>query len=147
MELGFKGERVLITGGTGFFGRWLLATIARAHRQFGIRATALTRNPQAFRAAYPALADHAAISLAHGDVRYFEFPKGRFSHVVHAATDTSVAADSDSATLIDTVVSGTARVPICVASEPCAASVRPKQMRVSPVNWPSISAFFWSSRP
>lgn len=105
-----RGANLFITGGTGFFGRWLLATIARAHRQFGIRATALTRNPQAFRAAYPALADHAAISLAHGDVRYFEFPKGRFSHVVHAATDTSVAADSDSATLIDTIVSGTARV-------------------------------------
>ena len=45
-----------------------------------------------------------------GDVRYFEFPKGGYTHVVHAATDTSASADRDAAMLIDTIVGGTARV-------------------------------------
>ena len=43
-------------------------------------------------------------------------------------------------------VAGTARVSMCVASEPCSGSVRPKVMRYFPVIEPSIIAF-WSSVP
>ena len=38
-------------------------------------------------------------------------------------------------------VAGTALVSICVASEPCSGSVRPKVMRYFPVIEPSIIAF------
>lgn len=105
-----RGARLFVTGGTGFFGRWLLAVLARAHEAYDISATVLTRDPDAFRNACPDLADHPAIALVRGDVRWFEFPKGRFTHVVHAATDTSAAADADAANLIDSIVGGTARV-------------------------------------
>src|ERR1700736_312145 len=40
-------------------------------------------------------------------------------------------------------VAGAARVSICVASEPCSGSVRPKVMRYFPVIEPSIIAFWF----
>ena len=105
-----RGAHLFITGGTGFFGRWLLALLARAHGDYSIRVTALSRDPIRFATICPDLAGHPAIAFARGDVRYFEFPKGSFTHVIHAATDTSVAADADPTTLTDSIVSGTARV-------------------------------------
>ncbi len=105
-----RGGRLFVTGGTGFFGRWLLALLARAHAEFAIEAVVLTRNPEAFRISFPDLAAAAPIALLRGDVRHFEFPKGRFTHIVHAAADTSAAADADPATLIDTITGGARRV-------------------------------------
>jgi nucleoside-diphosphate-sugar epimerase len=104
------GERLFLTGGTGFFGRWLLAVIARARVEFDIRVTVLTRDPDGFRRMRPDLAGQAFIELAQGDIRSFEYPAGRFSHIIHAATDTSAQADADKASLIDTIVTGTRRV-------------------------------------
>lgn len=105
-----RGARIFLTGGTGFFGRWLIAALAHAHDAYGIEAVVLSRNPQAFAAAHPDLAGHPAIALHRGDARNFDFPQGPFTHVVHAAADTSAAADADKAELIDTIVGGTKRV-------------------------------------
>ena len=50
--------RILISGGTGFFGRWLLESLlyANAHRGANLKATVLARNPAAFLARVPHLA-------------------------------------------------------------------------------------------
>ncbi len=107
-----KGARLFITGGTGFFGRWLLWSLkaANARLDAGARAVVLTRNPAAFRRAVPALAEDTALALWPGDVRTGRLPQGAFSHVIHAATDTSVSAAADPYALMDTVVGGTRRV-------------------------------------
>jgi nucleoside-diphosphate-sugar epimerase len=104
------GASMFITGGTGFFGRWLLALLAHARSEIRIDVTVLTRDPDHFRRNYPELAAQGFIALKRGDVRWFEFPKGRFTHVIHAATDTSVAADNDAATLMSSIVDGAGRV-------------------------------------
>ena len=106
------GGAIFLTGGTGFFGTWLVALLAHAREALGLRLelTLLTRRPEAFLRLAPGAAGQDFIRLHRGDVRSFEFPKGRFTHVVHAATDTSVAADRDPATLIDSIVGGTQRV-------------------------------------
>ncbi|MGI3903283.1 MAG: NAD-dependent epimerase/dehydratase family protein [Janthinobacterium lividum] len=107
-----EGASILITGGTGFFGTWLLALLTHARHLLDLKleVAVLTRDPETFEGEQPWLTAQPFIRLIRGDVRYFEFPKGRFTHVVHAATDTSAAADRDPAALIDSIVGGTRRV-------------------------------------
>ncbi len=107
-----RGSRLFITGGTGFFGRWLLESFARANDALGLGASALvlTRSPEAFQKKAPAIAAHPAIGFHAGDVRDFEFPEGGFSHVIHAATAASASLNSDEPLLMfDTIVQGTRR--------------------------------------
>lgn len=104
-----RGSRVFVTGGTGFFGCWLLETFAFANDQLGLGAqmVCLTRDAAAFARKAPHLAAHAGIRLLHGDVRHFNFPPGEFSHVVHAGTTS--AAHVAPLEEFDTIVSGTRR--------------------------------------
>ena len=109
---GLDGASLLITGGTGFFGTWLVALLAHARQKLDVTLdiAILTRDPERFEDEQTWLATRPFISLIRGDVRFFEFPKGRFTHIVHAATDTSAAADRDPAALMDSIVGGTRRV-------------------------------------
>lgn len=107
-----RGERIFITGGTGFFGCWLLESFAWAKDRLGLKASALvlTRNPDAFRKKVPHLAAHPAIQFHTGDIRSFDFPAGSFTHVIHAATDSSVKSSAEEPlTMFDTAVEGTHR--------------------------------------
>lgn len=107
-----RGQRIFVTGGTGFFGCWLLESFAWANDKLGLGATAvvLTRNPAAFQAKAPHLASHPAIQLQAGDICSFDFPPGRFSHVIHAATEASAKLnDENPLQMFDTIVSGTRR--------------------------------------
>jgi nucleoside-diphosphate-sugar epimerase len=107
------GERVFLTGATGFVGAWLLRLLCHADERLGLgaRYVVLTRRPAAFIASSVGPWVHPAVELVEGDVREFVFPPGAFSFVVHAA------ASSDDAwnrrhpeELVDTIVSGMARV-------------------------------------
>jgi nucleoside-diphosphate-sugar epimerase len=107
-----RGQRVFITGGTGFFGSWLLETFVWANDTLGLNASAvvLTRHGDAFRRKAPHLADHPSVTLHAGDIRTFEFPEGAFSHIIHAATAASATLnDVDPVSMFDTIVSGTKR--------------------------------------
>jgi len=75
-----------------------------------VKAVVLTRNPDAFARKAPHLANHPAISFHIGDVRNFEFPKGSFSQVIHAATEASAKMNAENPLLMfDTIVEGTRR--------------------------------------
>src|SRR5256885_2320126 len=108
-----RGQRIFLTGGTGFFGCWLLESFTHANEALGLNASAvvLTRNLEAFRKKAPHLAAHPAIQFHIGDVRSFEFPKGDFRYVIHAATEASAKLNAEQPTLMyDTIVEGTKRV-------------------------------------
>jgi nucleoside-diphosphate-sugar epimerase len=110
----FRNQQLFITGGTGFFGRWMLESLLAANHRFGLntRATVLTREPARFRNSCPHLADHPAITLLQGDVQAFPFPRGEFSFVIHAAADVSSArghGHADHSSLLAATFNGTRR--------------------------------------
>lgn len=84
-----RGQRLFVTGGTGFVGRWLLESFLWANAKLNLRASAvvLTRNPIGFRHAAPHLARDPAITLQVGDITNFDAPDGSFTHIIHAATE------------------------------------------------------------
>ncbi|BDG07166.1 NAD-dependent epimerase/dehydratase family protein [Anaeromyxobacter paludicola] len=108
-----RGARLFVTGGTGFFGGWLLESLAWADARLdlGVEAVVLTRDPGAFRARRPHLAGARGVSLLRGDVASFAFPEGRFTHVVHAATPASAQLNLEQPlVMLDTILAGTRRV-------------------------------------
>lgn len=107
-----RGRRIFLTGGTGFFGCWLLESFAWANDrlQLGASATVLTRDPEVFRAKVPHLASHPAVRLHQGDVRSYEFPGGDYSHIIHAAgSPSAVLREEDPRLVTETLIEGTRR--------------------------------------
>ena len=84
-----RGERIFITGGTGFVGMWLTEAFVAANRDhdLGARAVLLTRNPSHFLQKMPHLANEPSVSFIVGDATTFDPPKGSFSYFIHAATE------------------------------------------------------------
>ncbi len=108
-----RGQRLFITGGTGFFGHWLLESLLWANDIFDLntKIVLLSRNPEAFSIKYPQLANHPAVSWVQGDVKTFDFPDGEFSHIIHAASEGDVRLGQENPLLIfDTIVEGTHHV-------------------------------------
>jgi dTDP-glucose 4,6-dehydratase len=108
-----RGKRLFITGGTGFFGCWLLETFVWANKNLslGASATVLTRSPDAFKFKAPHLTANPAVKLHRGDVRSFEFPTGQYSHIIHAAAESSARLNAEQPlTTFDTIVQGTRHV-------------------------------------
>jgi nucleoside-diphosphate-sugar epimerase len=107
------GARLFVTGGTGFFGTWLLESLVWANDRLGLdaKATVLTRCPDRFRQKAPHLAMHPRLRFETGDVTTFDFLPGRFSHIIHAAAESSTQLnEEDPLRMIDTVVGGTRRI-------------------------------------
>ena len=114
-----RGERLFLTGGTGFFGKWLVESFLHINRELslGARLTVLTRDPAAFQRAVPWLTSDPALDLVAGDVRTFVAPPGSFPFVIHAATEASAAlVESNPGEMLSTQVAGTARLLEFVAS-------------------------------
>ncbi|HUZ04204.1 MAG TPA: NAD(P)-dependent oxidoreductase, partial [Acidobacteriaceae bacterium] len=106
------GQRIFLTGGTGFFGCWLVESFLAANRRFQLHAqmVVLTRSPEAFQKKCPHLADDPALHFVRGDVRDFTFPDGAFPFVIHAATETSAKLHNEQLLqMLSTILDGTRR--------------------------------------
>jgi dTDP-glucose 4,6-dehydratase len=107
-----REKKVFVTGGTGFFGKWLLESFVWANDQLDLNAHmhVLSRDPDSFKAKYPHLAQASGVRFHHGDVRDFDFPQEQFDFIIHAATDASAQLNAENPLLmVDTIVEGTRR--------------------------------------
>lgn len=113
------GASVLVTGGTGFVGTWIVAALATANRslQLGMHVTVLARHPRALEARLPTLA--STVTLVAGDIRTPPRLTG-FSHVVHAASPADAALnDADPALMASVNAEGMRQIiNACSAADP-----------------------------
>jgi len=103
-------KRLLVTGGTGFFGKSILDYRLR-HPEFlrDVRIAILSRHPESFVRENPVLANQPGVSFVRGDVR--DFPAdavGACDTVIHAATAAVTTISDDEMT--STIVEGTRHV-------------------------------------
>jgi nucleoside-diphosphate-sugar epimerase len=108
-----RDQQLFMTGGTGFFGHWLLESLLWANDKYGlnVKVTLLSRNPARFINNFPQLARHPAISWVKGDVKTFEFPDVDFPYIIHAASEGDVRLTQENPLAIfDTIVAGTHHV-------------------------------------
>jgi dTDP-glucose 4,6-dehydratase len=108
-----RGKAFFITGGTGFFGSWLLESFARINDALGLGASAvvLTRDPAAFARKAPHLAQRPDLTFLQGDIRDFPFPAGKFDYLIHAATEASAKLNAEAPhEMLDAIVAGMRRV-------------------------------------
>jgi UDP-glucuronate decarboxylase len=84
--------QILLTGGTGFFGKSLLRYHLSSAGSSSVEIFVLSRKPEYFLAAHPEFIDHQTIKFVKGDIQQrTSLPwNQRFTHVLHAATDASI---------------------------------------------------------
>ena len=103
--------KLLLTGGTGFFGKALLRNylLSQPTQQ---EIFVLSRNPERFLGEYPEFAALAGITFLKGDIQVREsLPWGHdFSHVLHAATDSTLGSSLAPLHRYDQIVDGTRNI-------------------------------------
>lgn len=106
------GQHLFLTGGTGFFGQWLLALLYQLNLHgAGVNVTVLSRNPARFLDSQPRYRDCSWLHWLSSDVRdVLAIPGRPVNLIVHAATDTSTDAHGRPLDLFDTIVVGARRV-------------------------------------
>ena len=108
-----RGKRFFITGGTGFFGIWLIESFAFINDALGLNAnvTVLSRDPSLFLMNAPHILERKDIKFLQGDIRNFQSPKGEFDFMIHAATEASAKLNNDRPDImLDSIISGMRRV-------------------------------------
>jgi dTDP-glucose 4,6-dehydratase len=135
------GQRLYITGGTGFIGSWLLRTIAHANRRLStsIRVDILTRDPAAFEGREPTLGADASFTLRQGTIAA-PAHDGIYDAVIHAATPTAAdvsrrtdaelrreIADGANA-LLRSVIAPSGGVPVLFVSSGAVYGVQPPEL-------------------
>lgn len=88
-----KGQRIFLTGGTGFVGYWLLLACRWLNNHgAGIRVTVLSRQPERFLQSHPEYKSLDWLTWHKGDIKNYAIPSQPFDAFIHGAADTSPAA-------------------------------------------------------
>ena len=109
----FGGARLLITGGTGFVGQWLVQAVQHANERLDTRIelVVLTRDPHRARAAAPQMFGRPDAQLVAADMSAAMPSVGAFDLCIHAATDVGDSLQPvEPLKVFDSIVTGTRRV-------------------------------------
>ena len=107
-----RGQRLFITGGTGFLGRWLVESFSYINAKLDLKAAlaVLSRDPGAFKLRAPGLCADPAVTFCKGDIRTFAFPDKDHSFIIHGAASVGDrSSGEDSLAMFETIAGGTAR--------------------------------------
>lgn len=106
------GSRIFLTGGTGFFGQWLINTFLTAQKNYNFKSelVLLSRNPEKLAQNNPHFSQSNSISFHQGDIRNFSFPAGDFTHVIHGAVDVAPSLTSHTSETFDVLYNGAQRI-------------------------------------
>lgn len=104
--------KLLLTGGTGFFGKALLRHLLANGLAEDASVVVLSRNPASFLAAYPEFAGHHQISFLQADIQHRgSLPWAQnFTHVLHAATESTIGPSLTPLQRYDQIVEGTRNI-------------------------------------
>lgn len=87
-----RSKRILMTGGTGFFGRWMLRALDRLNAEgHKISVLVMSRDPDGFFARYPSFRNYAWLEIVKGDIRRPAYRAERADLAIHAAADVAGA--------------------------------------------------------
>lgn len=143
-----RGKSFFITGGTGFFGMWLLESFCHINDALGLSANAwvLTRDPAAFARKAPHLVRRSDLVFHQGDIRHFDFPDGSFDYLIHAAAEVASRQEGAADETFDALVSGTHRIlqfaavagvrKFLLTSSGAAYGAQPAHLTHLPEDWP-----------
>lgn len=107
-----RGKTIFVTGGTGFFGKWILESFIYANETLDLHAQmiVLSRDPHRFLSFHPQF-NKRYIRFVQGDIMNFPYPDGPVDLIIHAATDMDGYLNIDQATTVyDSIVEGTRHV-------------------------------------
>lgn len=110
---GLKGKKIFLTGGTGFFGKWLLETFSYIIKEMSldIHVFVLSRNPEAFIVRHPHLGEKTCFTFLRGEISDFPFPESDIDLIIHAATEASAKLNNEQPlVMIDSIIQGTRSV-------------------------------------
>lgn len=109
-----RDAHLFITGGTGFFGIWLLESLLWANEKhaLNLRITVLSRSPEKFlEQRAPHLRGRAGLHFVAGSLTDFEAPAEPVSHILHAASETNLEQSGDWAQRhLNAAIDGTRRL-------------------------------------
>lgn len=114
-----QGQSVLLTGGTGFLGRWLLEAILYANFELEhkIELTVISRNPESFINDFPNYKEFNDLKFLKGDVKNLTNIEGKYFSVIHAAVESDSRLNPNSAIeTFETIIYGTKTILDLAAS-------------------------------
>lgn len=103
---------IFLTGGTGFFGKALLPTLLSKSSSTGGTCTVLSRDPAAFLKRNPQFKDQPGLGFHKGDILNVDsLPNSEsYSHIIHAATDSTYGPALTPLERYDQIVTGTRNI-------------------------------------
>lgn len=108
-----SGKTFFLTGGTGFFGKWLTESFLYINEQLKRNATLiiLSRDPEQHLRKFPFLANRKDVHFIKGDITNFNFPSLKIDYIIHAATEANADLNQNQPlAMLDTITLGTRRV-------------------------------------
>ena len=89
-----NNSNILITGGTGLFGKSILNALIFIRKYFNFEITVLSRNKNNFLINYPEF-NLEFINFINGDIRNFDCNNKNFDYIIHAATPASAKLENE----------------------------------------------------